>query len=373
MTLNVNDLTLDVGQSSQVTATIVGQNGGQLAGISTLFSSANTAIATTTPAGLVSGVASGTTTIHVVAGSIVKDLPVVVRALPHTNSTRVPIGARPFGAAISNTGTVLVTQQDADSLTRVELATPGVTTGISVGRDPGDVVFDASGNTAFVRIFIAGTLGRVDLVARRQTDTLSLGGSAYRVLLSADGNKLFVASGNGFVAPGNGTLRVVHPSTLSVLATIAIPLEPNGIARIGDRLYVSSASAGTITEINLATNSVARTLPIGGRPQDIAPSTDGSEMYVANEWGTVAVVTIATGAIAAQLPVDEGAFGLALAPDGYLYVALSHTGKVVVIDPKTRTTRATITTGGIPRRIAPDPKGSAIVVPNEGGWADILR
>jgi YVTN family beta-propeller protein len=227
-------------------------------------------------------------------------------------------------------------------------------------------VFDASGNTAFVTNFIAGTLGRVDLVARRQTDTLSLGGSAYRVLLSADGNKLFVAS-------GNGVLRVVDPSTLSVLATIAIPSSPNGIARIGDRLYVSSASAGTITEINLATNSVARTLPIGGRPQDIAPSADGSEMYVANESGTVAVVTIATGAVAAQLPVDEGAFGLALAPDGYLYVALSKTGKVAVIDPKTRTTRATITTGGIPRRIAPDPKGTAIVVPNEGGWADILR
>jgi YVTN family beta-propeller protein len=111
-----------------------------------------------------------------------------------------------------------------------------------------------------------------------------------------------------------------------------------------------------------------------GAPQAVAVSLDGAELYVANEGGTVEVVTIATGATAATISLGCGGYGLVRTPDGaQLYVSCSQSGLVKIVDPGTRTVVGTLTTSGIPRRVATSRDGRAIAVANEGGWVDFIQ
>ena len=362
-----DSLQLDVGATRQLVATAVDAHGSQVTGVAIVFASADTAIATSTNAGAVTGRRGGRTTVRASSGSITTDVPVAVRARPHLTTTQIGIAARPFGAAVSSLGVAYVTQQDADALTRVSLATLAVTGTVPVGRDPGDVAFTSSGTTAYVTNFIAGTLGKVDVGTGIQTATVPLGGDAYRVLVSRDDARVLVTS-------GNGTLQIRQAGNLALLSTIVVGATPNGIASLGDTiLYVSSASTGTIREVDLRTGAVRRTLPVGGVPQDIALSQDGRQLFMADETRGVVVVSLASGTVTATVPTTSRAFGLGLGPDGWLYVTLPDVGSVIIVDPLQPVIAGTVAVGGQPRRVAFDSHGTAVLIPNERGWVDVLR
>ncbi|MFI5279115.1 MAG: YncE family protein, partial [Gemmatimonadales bacterium] len=116
------------------------------------------------------------------------------------------------------------------------------------------------------------------------------------------------------------------------------------------------------------------TFVLGGAPQGIAVSPDGSTLYVANESGDLDVVDIASGNVTAPLNFGAGAFGLALSPDAVqLYATLWTVGSVAVVDRATLTIVKTISTGGIPRRVAFSPDGLTAAVASEGGSVVFIR
>ena len=293
--------------------------------------------------------------------------PAAVQPRPLLTTTQVAVSGRPFGAAVSSTGTILVTQQDADALTQIPLRSLDPVGVVSVGRDPGDVVFSGDGAVAYVTNFIAGTVGFVNLATRQMMHTVTLGGEAWRLRLSPNGRRLYVTV-------GSGALCIIDVAARAIVATIPIDPNSNGVALQGDSiLYVSSTAMARVAVVDLRTRQVRRYIDIGGTPQDIALSRDGRELYVANEGGALDIVSLSTNAVTGSLPLEGGAFGLALSPDGFfLYVGLT-TGRVIVLDRSTREVVGSVNVGGLPRRIAFDPKGQAAVVPNEAGWADVLR
>src|ERR1041385_8597042 len=363
--ISPDSLQLEVGTSAQLTA--LDASGAQVTGVSVAFTSADTAVAAATLSGQVTGRGSGRTTIRASVGKVSAATPVNGRAAPHLDRTPILVAARPFGAAVSSAGDVYVTQQDADALTRIRLSPLAVAGTVPVGRDPGDVAFIASGATAYVTNFEGGTLGRVDVASGVQAATVALGGEAYRLYITRDDAKLIVTC-------GNGTLQVRQAGAMTLLATVGVGPTPNGIASLGDTLvYVSSSSGGKITEVDVRAGTVRRTFTIGGISQDIALSRDGRPLYVADEQRGVEIVSGSTGAVTATIPSGGRTFGLGLGPDGWLYVTVTDLGKVLVIDPVGQGIRATIPVGGTPRRVAFDAHGTAVIVPNEGGWVDIIR
>ena len=277
------------------------------------------------------------------------------------------IAGRPFGIAVSRAGVVYVTQQDSNRVTRLDLpsATPGVA--ISVGSDPGDVLFNAAGTAAYVSDFNSGGIHAINVDSNSQRGAATIAANAYRLALSWDEQRLFVSS-------TDGNVYVVDPAALSVTTTIHLsgPVQGLALNATGQTLYASSTD-GTVFKINAGTGVIQTTASPGGKPQDIALSRDGGRLYVANQAGWVDVLdAVALGRLQ-RFPL-VGAFGLGLTPDGaQLYVTSPETGTLSILDALTGSVVVSLPVGGVPRRVAFDATGETAVVTNEGNWVDIVR
>ena len=299
--------------------------------------------------------------------------PAITRTHPQgVLATRVnSINGRPFGIAVSRSGVVYVTQQDVDSVTRVDLPAGTVRAEIGVGQDPGDVRFNSAGSTAYVSDYAGGSVHAISVGSSTVTGTVHLGSNAYRLALSPDEHRLYVSS----IA---GSVYVVNPATLTVSATFTVggALQGLALSSTGAILYVASTS-GTIYALDSGTGAIRASVAVGGTPQDVALSPDGSRLYAANEAGWVDVIDASSLTRSQRFSVT-GAFGLAVTPDGsQLYVTTPNNGSaspaLSILDAATGSFLGTPAVGGTPRRVAFDATGATAVVANEGGWVDIVK
>jgi YVTN family beta-propeller protein len=153
----------------------------------------------------------------------------------------------------------------------------------------------------------------------------------------------------------------------------------------GTLLYASSFTTGTISEIDLASRSLARLFIVGGEPQGLALSSDGTELFVADEsdTGSINVYDLVGDTLETSIPSGArssigGPFGLAMSPDGArVYVGVITTegpGLIQVIDAGTRTVERTINScGGVPRRIAFGFSGGLAVIADESGCVNVVE
>jgi YVTN family beta-propeller protein len=126
-------------------------------------------------------------------------------------------------------------------------------------------------------------------------------------------------------------------------------------------------------------------LIVGGEPQGIAVSRDGTELYVADESGTghVNVYDIVGDTLESSIPSGAtssagGPFDLVMSPDGAtVYVGVittEGTGLIQVINTGTRTIERTINScGRMPRRIAFGFSGGLAVIADETGCANFVE
>ena len=84
--------------------------------------------------------------------------------------------------------------------------------------------------------------------------------------------------------------------------------------------------AGTISVIDVATNRVKATWRVGGSPDMVAVSPDGSQMWVSNRYnGTVDVIDPRTGRILRTIATGLNPHGLSYWPQPGRY-SLGHNG-----------------------------------------------
>lgn len=276
---------------------------------------------------------------------------------------------RPFGTAVSRNGDVVITQLDAGTVARGALPGGPLGTSIVVGAVPTDVTVDRAGTYAYVTNQFSHNVGVIDLSSNTQIATISVSGDPFRVKLSPDGSSIFI-TGNA------DSLFVVDVASRSISGRLAVGLDANGLAvdYTGRRLYVSNQSDGTVSEVDLTTSSVLRTIVVGGHPQELVLSPGGTLLFVADEAGSLQVWSLREGTKRGDIAVPGGAFAMAVSPDWrQLYISSALGGAVYMIDWKTGATLQTVTTGGVPRRIGFAADGSTAVVANEAGWVDFIR
>ena len=145
---------------------------------------------------------------------------------------------------------------------------------------------------------------------------------------------------------------------------------PNGYL-----LYVSTFTGGTAVEVDTRTMTVGRTFVTGSKAQGVVVTRDGSELWVADEdLEKVDVFSLGTGALLMSIPVGGNPWDIAITPDQQqVYAGLVFQGEVVVIDRASRTVVRRIATGGAPRRIVFNKRGTIAVVPNEFGYITYIR
>lgn len=135
----------------------------------------------------------------------------------------------------------------------------------------------------------------------------------------------------------------------------------------GRTLYSANYEADTISAIDVATNTVAATLPIGNHPFGIAAAPNGTRVYVtfSAEDKVVAIDTATNQPIGGPISVGDSPFGIAISPDGTrALVTNSGDDNVSVLDLPTGQVVATVPTGDDPYGIAYTPDGSRAYVAN---------
>src|SRR5262249_47671495 len=83
------------------------------------------------------------------------------------------------------------------------------------------------------------------------------------------------------------------------------------------RLFVSNEGGNTVTDIDLKTNTVRKTFPVGNRPRGMALSLDGKRVYVTlGRDDALAVIDVEKDTVIDVIPANKDPEQVALSLDG---------------------------------------------------------
>lgn len=304
-------------------------------------------------------------------------------------------GTQPAGVVVSRDGRyVYVTYGGVFtnySVSVVDAVTNAVTVDIPVGIRPGGVAVSPDGRHVYVTAYYSDDMVVIDAATNAITTTIPIptGFKSRELAVSPDGRHVYVGHSDGVL--------VIDAATYAIITTIptkTLPLDL-AVSPDGRRIYVTSYSNGVLV-IDTATNTIAATILVGTRPHGVAVSPDGRTVYVANSgdpdplrdpinslptslatYGSVSVIDVATNTITTTIPTGAASFDVAVSPDGrHVYVTntgglvntaliVSVPGSVSVIDTVTGAVATTFGAGGnLPNVVAVSPDGRRIYIAN---------
>ncbi len=238
---------------------------------------------------------------------------------------------------------------------RDAIALPG--TGGTDPSAPGGLCLDEARGRIYVALSRNNTVAIVNLETKSVEKEIPVGIAPYTVLPL--GNKLYVSNWGGRrplendkTGPSGGSQAVVDPAT--------------GIA-----------SSGTVSVIDLVSDTLVKEIEVGLHPSGMALSPDGAYLYVANaNSDTVSVIDMTGDTVSRTFdakPVKSMPFGsapnaLSLSPDGAtLYIANGGNNLLGVLDIASGQMRGLIPTGWYPGAVKPAENGQLLCVANIKG------
>jgi YVTN family beta-propeller protein len=163
-------------------------------------------------------------------------------------------------------------------------------------------------------------------------------------------------------------VSVINLATNTVINSIPVGTTPRGItiSPDGKRAYVANSDSDNVTVIDTMNNNVLSTVPVGDFPVAIAITPDNARAYVTDYLSnTVSVINTATNTVTATIPVGDGPELVAITPDGTrAYVPNIKSRNVSVINTATNTVITNITTGDGPFGVVITSDGTRAYVTN---------
>lgn len=274
----------------------------------------------------------------------------------------VPVGACPYGVAVSSGGAyAYVTNRDSNSVSVIDGRAMRETARIAVGSRPWGIAVEPSGRRVYVATPDSDLVLVIDPMSQSIIGTVSVAPDSIRptgVIVHPDGSRLYVGASPPYPSFANNVV-VVDTRTLRAIATIGASDAGISMAldAAGRRLYTSGFYGGAI--IDTTTNQqIGKLLP----PSDslshaVALNPSGTLAYASvffpggappGRFDGVRVVDLSSGALIARIAV-AAPLGLSVEPSGgRVYVASSSTNSVSVIDTATRMVVANIGVGTAP-------------------------
>lgn len=258
------------------------------------------------------------------------------------------------------------------------MRTPILTAAIllgACGAPPAAASEDVTG-TMVVANKRAGSLSRVDLATGQKTHEVTSCANPHELAVSPDRMHVALACYSG------QEVEIYRTADLAKVKQVVLGegARPHGVFwHANGTLFASAEGRGSIFVIEqpLSDSPGVRELGGGGAP--------GPHMVVVDEagkfaWGTIiptgTVVRydLAAGTEAGRKVLGGQTEGIALAPDGgALWVGANQAGKVYRLDPATLEVEAEVASGAVPIRVAAHPRGGWVVSSNfaEGGLSVI--
>jgi DNA-binding beta-propeller fold protein YncE len=391
LTVTPARLVMGLGMSRQLSAAVLDESGAPVVGATVSFLSSDPSRASVTSEGLVSYVGIGEAEIRASSHDLLAVVPYTGLRSGHplsttTTWTRLPgdgQGDGPFGAAVDGDGRIFISQTNSGRVASDLYPVTGFTTR-DLGGSPTSIAL-LGGGTALVTPTGPDTneASVIELSSDRVLAQVPLDVPAFSAVTAPDSQTAYLGTNDGRVLEFDvASSHVTGSIDLRVANSRANHLALNAA---GTLLYASSFTTGTISEIDLASRSVVRLFIVGGEPQGIAVSLDGTELYVADESGRghINIYDLVRDILESSIPSGAtgsagGPFGLAMSPDGAtVYVGVITTegpGLIQVIDAGTRTIQRTINScGGMPRRIAFGFSGGLAVIADETGCVNFVE
>ncbi len=377
--------------SRRLSANVVDETGAPISDADIEFVSTDPGVASVTPDGLVSYVGVGEAEIRATSEGL---LAVVVYAglrAGHPLAAAVTFkrlpgdgqGDGPFGAAVDGDGRVFISQTNSGRVASDLYPVTGFATR-DLGGSPTSIALLAGGAALVTPTGPDNSDASViELSSDRVLSRVPLHVRAFSAVTAPDSHTVYLGT-------NDGRILVFDAASSQVTGSIDLDVELSRVNHLaldagGTLLYASSFTTGTVSEVDVATGSVARTFFVGGQPQGIVISPDGTELFVANEGGNgeVDVYDVVGDTLVTSIPSGAtstigGPFALALSPDGTAVYAGVTTadgpGEIQIIDVATRTVSQTITScGAMPRRIAFGLSGGLAVIADESGCANFVE
>ncbi|CAD5372146.1 40-residue YVTN family beta-propeller repeat protein [Rubrivivax sp. A210] len=152
---------------------------------------------------------------------------------------------------------------------------------------------------------------------------------------------------------GSHDVSVIDLASERVVATVPVGRSPAGVAaasRIA-RVFVSNPDSKTLSVIDMRSQRVVDTWPAGSGPVGIAASADGQWLYVADWYANRLLIYATAGAGRAEpaIALGQAPAGVAVHDNGRLvFVAERDDDSVAVIDTRERRVRARVRVGSHP-------------------------
>ena len=385
-------LVLGVGMSRQLSAKVLDESGGEVAGVELNFVSSDPRRASVSGSGLVTYAGAGPAEIRISGSDLLTVVPYHGLGSGHplgttTTTARLPgdgQGDGPFGVAVDAEGHIFISQTNSGRVAASLYPATDFITGDLGGGTPTSIALLGRG-TALVTPSGPDTndASVIDLATEKVLTQVTLDVPAFSAITAPDSQTAYLGTNDGRVLVFD-----VASSTVTGSIELGVPdSRANHLAlnSAGTLLYASSFTTGTISEIDVASQSVARLLIVGGEPQGLALSPDGNELFLADEAGSGAinVLDLVRNVVEASIPSGAttsigGPFGLAMSPDGsavYVGVITSDgPGLIQVIDANSKMIARTIEScGRVPRRIAFGFSGGLAVITDESGCATFVE
>jgi len=167
------------------------------------------------------------------------------------------------------------------------------------------------------------------------------------------------------------TVSLVNLATASVAETVPVGDGPWGVAvhPRGTELWITNRNDRSVSVIDLATRAVVATIRVGRVPLGIILDASGQRAYVASYGDNrVDVIDTTTRMLVSGFRVDRGPSSLVLDPPGKtLYVASFGADTVTALDPATGRLLARIRTAHKPLNLGVDAARGRLYVTNFGG------
>lgn len=172
----------------------------------------------------------------------------------------------------------------------------------------------------------------------------------------------------GVAAAGLAVLPV-PAGAAQVLGNVGVEISPLGSAISPDSryAYVSNNASGSVSVIDLNSNSLVTNINTGGNPAGISFTPDGTRAYTANAAGSLVIINTATRSVAQSLAIPGSPAGTAVTPDGkYVLVTRELANKVSVVSVATGAQVAEVSVGADPTAVAVSSDGTRAYVTNRG-------
>ena len=163
-------------------------------------------------------------------------------------------------------------------------------------------------------------------------------------------------------------MTVIDVASDTVAGTIPVGGRPIGVAVNADetRLYTANNQTGNVSVVDLTNNSVIATIPVGGQPNWVVLNASGSRAYVSNfAAGTVSVIDTGSNTVLTDIAIARPS-GIAI-HDDRLYVIGVNSDTLTVIDTTTNGVVDTFPVGPGPAQVEISPNGHYAYVTNSHG------